>query len=240
MQFTDAAIVLSARKHAETSAIVRVLTAEHGLYAGLVKGISGKAARGVYQAGNVALITWKARLAEQMGMFSAELLEPVAAHAMQDAGALYALSSACTLTEMMVPERAPYVELYAALHRLAQSIKTGADWPRHYALFEHSLLAATGFRLDLSHCAATGSVEELVYVSPKSGRAVCAQAGKPYHTQMLPLPAFLLSGAEGTPAEILASLRLTGYFLEHWVLEPHGKRFPAARGRLVAELGKTK
>src|SRR5579885_3684371 len=104
MHFTDQAVVLSVRRHAESSAIVRVLLREHGLYAGMVRGISGRTNRGLWQPGNGVLATWKARLAEHMGQLSGELLEPVAAHVLHDAARLAALTSACTLVEMAAPE----------------------------------------------------------------------------------------------------------------------------------------
>lgn len=241
MHFTDQAIVLSARKHAESSAIVRVLMREHGLYAGMVRGNSSRANRGLWQPGNGVLVTWKARLAEHMGMLTGELLEPVVAHVLHDAARLAALSSACTLVEMAAPERHPYPQLYAALLHLVMALKDGLAWQEEYCRFELELLTSSGFRMDLSQCAATGGTENLTYVSPRSGRAVSREAGAPYHEKLLPLPAFLHVPEAGIPpdlAEILDSLRLTGYFLDAWLLSPHEKRFPAARGRLVNALHK--
>ena len=59
------------------------------------------------------------------------------------------------------------------------------------ARFELLVLEELGFGLDLSQCAATGARQDLVYVSPKSGRAVSREAGAPWHDKMLALPAFL-------------------------------------------------
>lgn len=241
MQFTDRAIILSLRRHGESSAIVNVLAQEHGRYAAVVKGISGKSNRGIYQPGNLVLLTWKARLPEQMGLFSAELMESVAAFAVHDAGKLAALTGLAALVETLVPEREPHVNLYHAVQRFMHEIRHDGPWQDAYARFELALLSECGYRLDFSSCAATGATTELVYVSPKSGRAVSWEAGRPYHEKLLPLPQFLLGkGEEISPpyAEILASLRLSGYFLEHWLLAPLGKTLPAARMRLVAEMHK--
>lgn len=243
MHFTDHALVLSARKHGENTALMRVLAREHGIYSGAVRGISGKGARGLWQPGNRVLVTWKARLAEQMGSFTGELVEANAAYIMSDGARLSALTCAASLIEQLMPERHPYPGLYATLEGLVQALKSEKSWAQTYARFELALLAECGFRLDLTHCASTGKIEDLCYVSPKSGRAVSREAGAPYKELMLPLPAFLTdpANAPSTPEhkEILDSLRLTGYFLARWVLEPHGWRMPAARGRLLETLHKS-
>lgn len=240
MQFTDQGYVLSVRRHAETSGIVKLLSREHGMVAGAVRGVGGKNARGLWQPGNRVIFTWNARLAEHLGSLAGELAEPVAAHAMRDAGALSALSSALAMTERLMPEHEPHRALFSAIEALMESILAGGQWQEPYCRFELALLSECGFRLDLAHCAATGATEDLIYVSPKSGRAVSRSAGEPYKDKLLPLPAFLTSSplTSLTNTSLTSSLRLTGYFLEHWVFAPHGWRLPPARERLTQQLGK--
>lgn len=235
VHWTDEAIILSAKKHGENSAVIRAFVSTHGVYAGVVKGANSKANRGVFQPGNVVSLNWNARLSEHMGTAKAELLSPTAAMVMQDAGKLAALSSACVLVEMALPERHPYTRLYKEFTAFLTTLPE-AGWPHAYVKLELALLAESGFGLDLSACAATGTTEDLVYVSPKSGRAVSREAGMPYKDKMLPLPAFLLKNSKkylAKGAEILDGLHLTGYFLYGWLLEPHGKKLPAARQRLL-------
>jgi len=107
------------------------------------------------------------------------------------------------------------------------------------------LLSELGFRLDLSHCAATGVTEDWVWVSPKSGRAVSAEAGEPYAAQRLALPPLLRTtpaprDAEVTVEALLQGLKLSGYFLERHLFAPHGKTMPQARARLTERLGALK
>jgi DNA repair protein RecO (recombination protein O) len=105
--------------------------------------------------------------------------------------------------------------------------------------FELAMLAELGFGLDLSSCAATGTANDLVYVSPKSARAVSADAGAPYADRMLKLPAFLIgSGQNAAPrAEDIANgFQLTGYFLSRDVYEPRGATIPDSRGAYIASL----
>ena len=236
MQWTDTSILLSIRKYGENSALVRLLSREHGVYGGVVRGAHSKNNRGVLQPGNIVNATWNARLSEQLGAFKIELLEANAAHIMQDSARLNALSAACTIIESALPERHPYPNLYKIFQGFLNVLREDGSWWEAYVRLELAILAESGFGLDLSECAATGTMENLVYVSPKSGRAVSAQAGEPYRDRLLALPNFLqgiYKKNRADTAEILAGLRLTGYFLEHWLLTPHNRKLPAVRARLI-------
>ena len=171
MHWTDTAIVLSTRKHGETSAVVRVFAREHGVYAGMVRGAHSKANRGVLQPGNAVSATWQARLSEHIGTFKCELLEANTAMIMQDAARLAALTSACAMLEASLPERHPYAALYALFQTFLTTLRDEDYWPEEYVRLKLELLAEAGFGLDLTECAATGATEDLIYVSPKSGRA---------------------------------------------------------------------
>ena len=232
MQWTDAGILLSTRKFGETSAVVRVLAREHGVYGGVVRGAHSKINRGIIQPGNVVSASWNARLHEQLGTLKLELIEAHTVHIMAHPAKLAALTSACSLVEIAMPERHPYPKLFVALHAFLHHLQS-EDWAEEYVKFELALLAESGFGLDLSECAATGVKEDLIYVSPKSGRAVSREAGEPYREKLLPLPAFLLASSQLENDKTLAGMRLSGYFLEHSLLAPHGKKLPAARVRLI-------
>jgi DNA repair protein RecO (recombination protein O) len=230
MQWTDDAILLSVKKYGENKAVARVFAKRHGVFAGIVRGATSKSTRGIIQPGNAVSVTWQARLAEQMGTFKIEPLKPFAAHAMQDKLKLAALTSACALMETSLPERHPYPKLYAAFYDFLEHMAAADHWQEAYVKLELEILAESGFGLDLTQCAANGSNDNLIYVSPKSGRAVSASAGEPYKEKLLKLPEFLLSNNEG--GNISDGLALTGYFLETWLAAPHGKKLPAARKRL--------
>ncbi|MEZ5691971.1 MAG: DNA repair protein RecO [Rickettsiales bacterium] len=239
MQWTDEAIILSTKKYGENSALLKVLAREHGLFAGVIRGVNSKNNRGIAQSGNITNCTWQARLSQQLGTFKLELTAANTAHIMNNAAKLAATSSICVIIESAFAERHPYPKLFYAFNDFLHLLTTENNWLHEYIKLEMTLLSESGFGLDLSSCAASGTTENLIYVSPKSGRAVCADAGEPYKNKLLPLPNFLLSSPNPKPLvpnhdykETLAGMRLTGYFLEHWLLEPHGKPMPATRSRL--------
>jgi len=236
MDWQDDGIILSVRKHGESSAIVNVLTHTHGRHAGLVRGGGGKRLSGILQPGNKVQARWHARLPEHLGTYTVEPIRAYAANALSDARRLAALSSACTLVEAALPEREPHPAILDGLEVLLGAFEDDTVWPVIYVKWEIGLLAELGFGLDLAHCAATGTTDDLTFVSPRTGRAVSTAAAQPYKERLLPLPAFLLdSSAE---ADIADGLRLTGYFLENHVFQHRDTEMPAARRRLAERFRK--
>ncbi len=236
MDWTDDGIVLSAKKHGETSAIVTLLTPGHGRHLGLVRGGAGKRARGLLQPGNLLKARWQARLSEHLGTYRCELTEAFAAPVLRAPLKLAGLSAACAVTEGALPERQPHRPVFEGLLALIRGLDD-EDWPSAYVKWELGLLAELGFGLDLSACAATGQNDQLAYVSPKTGRAVSLAAGEPYKKSLLTLPDFLLRpGAAGPPEDVIRGLKLTGHFLGKNVFQHTQKGLPAARNRLADRL----
>ncbi len=237
MEWTDRGIVLSARKHGEGSAVVSILTADHGRHAGLARGGASKRLRGLFMPGNEVTARWFARLDEHLGTFECELIASRAARVMDDPARLAALASACALIEAGLPERHAYGVIHGALIGLLDALESGApNWPEVYVRFEVTLLAELGFGLDLSACAVSGATENLAFVSPRSGRAVTAESAGPYRARLFSLPGFLIGAAAAKGADIGDGLALTGYFLNHHLFAAAGGRLPPARERLLDRL----
>ncbi len=238
MEWSDEGVVLSVRAHGETAAVVDLFTRAHGRHSGLVHGGRSRRLRPVLQIGNHVDATWKARLADNLGHYNVELRRGFAAPLMEDAAALAAITSMAALARLL-PERDPHPNLFEITLFVLGYLSDVAVWPALVVRWEMALLDELGFGLDLATCAATRTAADLVYVSPKSGRAVSAEAGEPYKDRLLALPGFLRAGgAAGSFAkeDIAAGFALTGYFLEARVLAPHGLAMPEARGRLVSYL----
>lgn len=237
MQWTDEGIILSVRPHGETAAVVELWTRAHGRHLGLVHGGRSRKLRPILQTGNHVDATWKARMSDQLGHVALELRRGFAAEAMDDSAALAALSSMTTLTRLL-PERDPHPNLYEITLFVLGFLNDATVWPALLVRWELALLEELGFGLDLSQCAATGANDQLIYVSPKTGRAVSASAGEPYRDKLLVLPQFLTKNRSGsvTNADLLAGMALTGHFIEVRVLHPRGASLPDVRGRLTAYL----
>ena len=234
MEWHDDGIVLTARKHGESGAIVTLLTREHGRHAGLVRGGMGRRKRGLFQPGNRVRATWRARLAEHLGSYTCEMTAAVAAPFMDDRLRLAGLSAICAVAEAALPERERYEPVYEGMGILLDVLDQNI-WPTIYVKWEMGLLQELGFGLDLTSCAATGVTENLTYVSPKSARAVSADAAEPFKHVLLRLPGFLIdTGQTASWPDIADGLRLTGFFLDRQVFAYTREcQAPPARGRLV-------
>ena len=234
-EWTDGALIVGIKKFAERDAVLSFLTQNHGRHSGLVKGVFSKRHAGDFQIGNLVQISWKARLEEHLGTVKAELLTAYAVKVLDDPARLTALSCLCAMCSLL-PERENVPDFFEkTLEQIALLPFDG--WAARYALWETALLKALGFGLDLSACAVTGETEDLIYVSPRSGRAVSRHAGEPWRDKLLELPAFLRNGKDELDSgEIKKALKLTGFFLENHVLKTLDCTIPAVRSRLISTL----
>lgn len=237
MDWRDEGFVLSARAHGETSAILELFTREQGRTLGLVHGGAGQRMRSVLQPGNKLSAHWRARLSEHLGTYQVELVRPLAGLLMDDPLALLALSAASAVCGI-VPEREAHPALFDGYEVLLETLQDEHVWPAIFVRFELGLLQELGFGLDLTRCAATGSRDDLVYVSPKSGGAVSRAAGEPYKERLFRLPAFLIGAqaGEASPGDVAEGLRLTGHFLERHLFAAHERHLPDARIRLMEKM----
>ena len=236
MEWTGEGILLTARPHGESSAIIEVLSPDHGLHKGIVRGGAGRRMAPVLQPGAQLQLTWRARLDAQLGTFTIEPIHARAAAIMVDAERLAGLNAITALTVFALPERDPHPRFYAMTLRLLDLLATGEDWFGAYLAWERLLLEDTGYGLDLTKCAVTGATQSLAYVSPRTGRAVTAAGAGEFADRLLPLPLLLQDETMTQTREGMAQgLRTTGHFLNDVLAPALGNRpLPAARARLVA------
>src|SRR3982751_880126 len=238
MRFDTAAIVCALRSHGEHGAIVRLMTPDHGLVAAYVRGARGRRMRPVLMAGNVVQAQLSARSDTQLPQATVELVHsrgPLLSEPLPAA----AIEWATVLTATALPEGQPYRRLYQALEGLLDAVEAAPSagrWGAALVRYELLLLAELGFGLDLDRCAVSGTNDNLVAVSPKSGRAVSAAEAEPYSGKLLPLPAFVREGGRASWEEIAQGLDLTGHFLMRDLLTDRSLPIAEARERLVDRL----
>ncbi len=240
MQWTDEGIVLGVKRHGEANGILELMTREHGRHLGLVKGGRSRRMQAMLQPGNSGSLTWRARLDEHLGLYSIEATDLRAARLMADAAALQGLNLLSALLRLLA-EREPHAAIYRAAVLIADHLDDFDVAPAALARFELAMLAELGFGLDFSRCAATGVRENLIYVSPKSGRAVSAAAGEPYRERLLLLPAFLhreTTDPKPPIDEIASAFSLAAFFLARDVFGPRGLELPEAQTGYLAALRK--
>ena len=96
-------------------------------------------------------------------------------------------------------------------------------WLTDYLSWEITLLEELGFGLDLSSCAVTGVLDNLKYISPRSGRAVSLEAAGDWSKRLLPLPNCLRGFDDGIE-DLIQGFLVTGYFLENKVASSLGQK----------------
>lgn len=235
MDWTGEGVVIGLRPHGESSVVLEAMTADRGRHLGLVKGGRGPRLHSALQVGNTVRLSWRARLEDHLGHYAVEPLKSRAGHTIDSRLATFGTQTLAGLLRYL-PERDPHHELYAGVLVVLDHLEDTTVAATLMARFEIRLLEELGFGLDLSVCAATGSRDDLAYVSPKTGRAVGRSAGLAYHDRMLALPEFLRAdGSGGAPTvdDLAAAFRLTGHFLVRHVSEPRGQVLPTARDAFI-------
>jgi DNA repair protein RecO (recombination protein O) len=234
MDWRDHGILLAVRRHGESSAIIDVFTEGHGRHAGIVRGGASRKQAPHLQPGAQLDVLWRARLEDHLGTYQAEPLRSRAAVAMTGRLTLAGLNAVTALLTFCLPEREPHPKLYTRSEQLLDLLGQDEIWPLAYLNWETALLEELGFGLDLTECAVTGARENLVYVSPRSGRAVSQAGAGDWVERLLPLPPCLLGLGEAPDPEIAQALATTGYFLENRLAPALGNHpLPEARARFV-------
>lgn len=236
MEWRDQGALIASRKHGETSAIVEVFTPGHGRHAGVVRGGVSRKLTPILQPGSQLQVTWRARLEDHLGSFTVEPLRSRTS-VLADRKALAGLAAICALLSFALPEREPHPRLYEKTIAMLDLLASSADWPVGYLQWELALLEELGFGLDLTACAVTGETDDLAHVSPRTGRAVSAQAAGDWAPRLLPLPPELLGVTPARREGLAAGLKTTGFFLVNRLAHALGdKPLPEARARLVDRL----
>ncbi len=238
MEWTDAGLIVGVKRHGETSVVLELMTRDHGRHLGLVRGGRSRALQPVLQPGNSVSAVWRARLEDHLGAFSVEPAVSRAARLMASALALHGLNHLTGLLHLL-PERDPHPALHDMADAAASHLDEARLAPELLVRFELALLAEFGYGLHLDECVLSGTVEDLAFVSPKSGRAVNRSAGEAWRDRLLPLPGFLSRPlGQGAPdmAEIAAAFRLTGHFLQRELFGPRGRDLPESRARIISLL----
>ena len=239
MEWREDGLLLSQRRHGESSAIIEVFTRFHGRHAGIVRGGASRKTAPLLQPGAQLDVTWRARLEDHLGTFS---VEPVKSRAflLSDRLMLAGLNALTSLLSFALPEREAHPALYSRTLAVLGMMEESPFWTLAYLRWELALLEDLGFGLDLSRCAVTGSEDNLTYVSPKSGRAVSKAAAGEWAERLLPLSPALIVEGDGSVEDLLAGLRVSGHFLDQRLAPSLGDRpIPASRNRLVDLIART-
>lgn len=234
MQWTSEGIILKQQAFNDEKSVCWILTATHGLYKGLYS--VNKKSRSQIQIGSIVSSTWKARLAEHFGNFYCELIKPVSMSIINDKQKLISVVSICEILVDCLSEKVVEVNIYDKLFSYLLTLKDNPNWLIDYLKLELEILQESGYGLHLDICALTGRQGDLRYISPKTGRAACKEAGEIYHEKLLILPRFFIQNDLIEQKELKEGFILTGYFLYHRLYKTRNLQLPISRDLLIQSL----
>lgn len=234
VEWVDEAIILDNKKYNENSNIVTIISKNYGLYSSILKYPFSQANRSIFQTGNIIRVYWKARLSEQMGNFTGELEKGTNSDLFHNKLGIFAINTAAYIIKNSFLERTEEKDVYNKLYQLIINISKNKKIKLNYLYLEEAILKNSGYSLDYSKCAVTGSRRDLYYLSPKTGKAVCKEVGLPYADKLFILPHFFINREEDiTEEELLKGFKITGYFIEKHILFPKNLYLPETRNLLL-------
>lgn len=237
MKFIDQGYITNICKHGENSLILTVVTQNHGKTIGYVRGCLYKKNLSIYQLGNFIKIEAYSRVDNNMLSFKVELISPEMVNFIQSEQKLNALSSLCSLCNSCLPELENLENFYNRVDCFFKQIHE-ENWLVYYSLFEFYLLEYLGIGLELRECAVSKTTENLAYISPKTGRAVCEDVGRIYKEKLFSYPHFIMKNNHNpSKKELEETLNMTEFFLQKNFFAEHGLKFPQNRANLRENLG---
>lgn len=236
-KINDRGIILSIKKYSENSLIVKILSQNHGIYSGFIRGaLSSKKNYALYQSGNLVEFNWQSRIDENLGFFKIELVKSFLAEILFSPIKLSCFKNTLSIIEQNIYERDSQPELFGLLSELLYNFQQPHDiFLKEYIKFEIELLRTLGYGIDLSKCAATELTTDLHFVSPKSARAVSKIAGEKYRDKLLALPQFLIieNYQDMTKQDLVDGLKLSGFFINKHLSQSQESSISNARNNLI-------
>ena len=231
MQINDQGIILKKKKYRESSLLITFFSLNHGLNSGLVKGVLKKDF-GTYEIGNKVYIKSSFRLDEQLWNCRFELIKNNSVNYFNNQSKLSTLLTICSIIDLSLPKNNPQIKIYNKTINLIENLLS-KDWIKKYIYWELFLLSELGYGLDLEKCVVSGKKENLIYISPKSGKAVSKTEGEKYKNKLLYLPKFLINkNVKPTKDSLKQGVLLTGFFIDKF-LKKNNKKIPFYRKNIL-------
>ena len=231
MQINDEGIIIKKKKYRESSLLITFFSLNHGINSGLVKGVLKKDF-GTYEIGNRVHIRSTFRLDDQLWNCRFELIKNNSVNYFDDQNRLNALLTVCSIIDLSLPKNNPQATIYNQTINLIEDFLCD-EWIVKYIFWELFLLSELGYGLDLEKCVVSGKRENLIYISPKSGKAVSEEKGREYKEKLLKLPKFLVkNNVKPSKDSLKQALSLSGFFIDKF-LKKNNKKLPFCRKNIL-------
>jgi DNA repair protein RecO (recombination protein O) len=215
MKFTDIGTILSLDHKQEGMLLLKILSRENGICAGIIRKPSKKMMTN-YQVGNLIKFERFARLPNQLGTLSCEIEKSYQAQIISSKKSLYAFKS---LSKIILSSFMEYQHHDGVFEEFIIFLNKIENFPwDDYCKIELAILKEAGYELDFRNCAGCESTSSLIYLSPKSGRSVCKTCSSGYEKLLLALPN-MESGkiSYTTNTDLIKIFDICEYFFKRYV-----------------------
>lgn len=217
-------IIMHTIPHGETSLIIDVFTYHFGMIKGYVRGGRQKKNSGIYQKGTLIALSHQRRLFEQLGQITADVIDCYWVDISRYKINFKIFDTLSNLLLVTLPQFVPETLLYKEFLNFIKILKEYDNKvmiQRYYADYLILCLQQLGYLPDFTSCAVSGSRKDVIYVSPKTARAISVDIAGDYASRLLPLPAFLKNYAlEASEEDICNSLKILQLCFKKFVFEP--------------------
>ena len=149
MNWEDECYLLSKRKFRENANIINVFSQSKGKVSGVVYGGNSRKIRNYLQLSNKLFIVHNSKNENKLGYFKTELIKPISPMFFNDKERISALTSLCSILNILLPEAQPNQTIYKSFEEFLNSIQL-ENWIILYIFFEINLIKDLGYDPNLS------------------------------------------------------------------------------------------
>ena len=150
MNWEDECYLLSKRKFRENANIINVFSKSKGKVSGVVYGGNSRKIRNFLQLSNKLFIVHNSKNENKIGYFKTELVKPISPMYFNDKKRTSALTSLCSILNVLLPEGQPNKIVYRSFEEFLSSINL-KNWIFLYIFFELNLIKDLGYDTNLDN-----------------------------------------------------------------------------------------
>ena len=215
MKIYDLGYFIGSKTHLENKKIITVFSLNNGVIRGIIR---------LRKNTNLVVILdkikfeWSSKSKENLGYINFEAIHP--SYKLTDSF-LISLIKGCVseICYRFLPVWEKNNEIFDNISYLSTIFGSNEIFIiKEYVIWEFNFLKNMGYQIDFSRCSVTGMKENIDFISPKTGNAVCYNIGKKYESKLFKVPKFLQeTNLKVSKEECLNALSITGFFMQKFL-----------------------
>jgi DNA repair protein RecO (recombination protein O) len=195
MKIRDEAIILTTQKHGENFCKLTIFSKTNGLLNGMCRVSNSKGTKNLL-AGSTIFCEINQKNNEKSCWFNYEVTKMLSPIVLNNSQLLNSINSILFLLKAILLPHQPEQTIYFSTIDFFNQIDKKTEVFKIFINYQLILLKNMGFEIDFYKCADTGSLENLEYISPKTGRAICKNSGEPYKNLLINMPEYIKGNSD--------------------------------------------